>query len=246
MSATVKIGHAVADENGKAKSGKPGDQNTKEVRVQNWFSEDSKWSYVIRAKDPKKAKKIAETMLDACMNDNIGYNQSKRTTLFDCAKKKNWNIADISAKCETDCSALVAVCVNAAGISVSKDMYTGNELKTLKNTGEFTVLTDEKYTNSESYLKTGDILLCNGHTAIVLSDGDAVTEFEPVIVTITANALNVRNGSSKDYPINTVVHKNEKYTIVEVAENGWGRLKSGAGWINLDYTNYAKLIAEKE
>lgn len=54
-------------------------------------------------------------------------------------------------------------------------------------------------------------------------------------VKITASSLNVRRGSGTRYQIATTVKKNEVYTIVE--ENGnWGKLKSGAGWINLNYT----------
>jgi|GEM_PF-509706 len=57
----------------------------------------------------------------------------------------------------------------------------------------------------------------------------------PYIVRITASALNVRAGAGTTYKINTVVHKNEAYTIVE-EKAGWGKLKSGAGWISLKYT----------
>ncbi len=57
----------------------------------------------------------------------------------------------------------------------------------------------------------------------------------PYLVRITVDVLNVRAGASSGYKINTQVRKNEIYTIV--AEKGkWGRLKSGAGWIHLDYT----------
>lgn len=55
------------------------------------------------------------------------------------------------------------------------------------------------------------------------------------LVRITASALNVRAGAGTGHKINTVVHKNEVYTIVE-EKNGWGKLKSGAGWISLKYT----------
>ena len=55
-------------------------------------------------------------------------------------------------------------------------------------------------------------------------------------VKITANVLNVRNGADMKYKVNTTVRKGEVYTIVE-EKYGWGKLKSGAGWINLNYTN---------
>ena len=59
--------------------------------------------------------------------------------------------------------------------------------------------------------------------------------FAPYLVRITADVLNVRAGASTSYKITTQIYKNEVYTIV--AENGkWGKLKSGAGWIHLDYT----------
>ncbi len=61
------------------------------------------------------------------------------------------------------------------------------------------------------------------------------TTFKPYVVRITASSLNVRAGAGTTYKINTVVHKNEAYTIVE-EKNGWGKLKSGAGWISLNYT----------
>lgn len=60
-------------------------------------------------------------------------------------------------------------------------------------------------------------------------------EFKSYVIRVTANALNVRKGPSTDYGINTVIYKGEVYTIVE-EKNGWGKLKSGAGWINLSYT----------
>lgn len=54
-------------------------------------------------------------------------------------------------------------------------------------------------------------------------------------VRVTASALNVRAGAGTNYRINTTVKKGEVYTIVG-EYNGWGKLKSGAGWIKLSYT----------
>lgn len=166
----VLIGHACIDERGKAKGGAAGDQTKKEVYARTWYSKP--WHTVFRPKDSEVAEKIAKAMEQACANDNIGYDQLQRTTLFNLARDKKWNIAKVGEKCETDCSALVSVCCNAAGIKVSKDMWTGNEKSLLIETGKFNVYTDSKYIHNSAYLKRGDILLGNGHTAIVLSDGD--------------------------------------------------------------------------
>lgn len=169
----VTIGHASKDENNTARGGSSGDQTKKEVCTRSWYNKP--WTSVIRPKDSAKAEKIAKAMEQACANDKIGYDQNQRTTLYTQAKALNWDLSKITTACECDCSSLVAVCVNAAGITVSKDIYTGNEKTALANTGAFTVLTDSKYISKPDNLKRGDILLGAGHTAIVLTDGDNVS-----------------------------------------------------------------------
>jgi N-acetylmuramoyl-L-alanine amidase CwlA len=59
------------------------------------------------------------------------------------------------------------------------------------------------------------------------------------LVRITASTLNVRAGAGVGYRINTTVKKGGVYTIVDEL-NGWGKLKSGAGWISLAYTERVK------
>lgn len=190
----VKIGHASIDENGKARGGAAGDQTGREVCTRDWYSKN--WNKVIRAKDSKIAEKIAKAMEAACANNNIGYDQNQRTTLFVQAQAKKWDISKITTKCETDCSALVAVCVNAAGVAVSKDIYTGNEANALKATGKFEILTDSKYLTTDKNLKRGDILLNEGsHTAVVLSDGANIKAPTPAPkVSITSIAKEVIAG----------------------------------------------------
>lgn len=64
---------------------------------------------------------------------------------------------------------------------------------------------------------------------------DTATSSSGYLVRITADALNVRKGAGAGFKITTVVKKNQVYTIVDEYK-GWGKLKSGAGWINLSYT----------
>ena len=67
----------------------------------------------------------------------------------------------------------------------------------------------------------------------------ANNSFKSYLVKINTPELNVRQGAGTNYKINQVVLKNEVYTIVEEKMNGttkWGKLKSGAGWISLAYT----------
>lgn len=57
----------------------------------------------------------------------------------------------------------------------------------------------------------------------------------PYIVQITADVLNIRKGPSTVQPIVGQIKDKGKYTIME-EQNGFGRLKSGAGWISMKYT----------
>ena len=59
--------------------------------------------------------------------------------------------------------------------------------------------------------------------------------FKSYLVSIDTDVLNVRAGAGTGYKINTQVKRHGIYTIVD-EKNGWGKLKSGAGWISLDYT----------
>ena len=61
----------------------------------------------------------------------------------------------------------------------------------------------------------------------------------PFLVRITISDLNIRKGPGTDYDRTQFIPVGV-YTIVEVKSGkgstaGWGRLKSGAGWISLDY-----------
>ena len=58
-------------------------------------------------------------------------------------------------------------------------------------------------------------------------------------VKITTDILNVRQSASATSKITTTVKKGGVYTVIE-EQNGWGKLKSGAGWINLRYAKRIK------
>jgi N-acetylmuramoyl-L-alanine amidase CwlA len=60
----------------------------------------------------------------------------------------------------------------------------------------------------------------------------AVTAYK---VRVTASALNIRKGPGTQHAVTGVITDKGVYTIVDT-QNGWGKLKSGAGWISLNYT----------
>lgn len=170
----VTVGSARSDENGKAYSGKAGDQkNGKEVSTQNWYKHSKGWR-VFRAKSADAAAKIAQAMKAACANDKIGYDQWQRNTLYTQAAKVGFDPGRVTVACETDCSALVRVCCAFAGIiGLPSDFRTGNMPANLLATGAFVELKGSKYTDQSIYLGAGDILVTktSGHTVVVLTNG---------------------------------------------------------------------------
>lgn len=64
--------------------------------------------------------------------------------------------------------------------------------------------------------------------------------FNPYMVKVTADVLNIRNGAGTNYGTSGAIRDHGIYTIVEesdgVGASKWGMLKSGAGWISLDFT----------
>ncbi len=162
----IRIGHASADENRKAKKGKAGDQTGGEVIIRNFYN--SEWTYVLRCKDKRKAEIMASACEAGCGNDNIGYDQNERNTLRTQAKAVNWDLSKITTPCECDCSSFMTVCAEAAGINIpysESNAPTTYSMRTaFKSTGMFDVLTPTVAK------RRGDILVKNGHTVMVLDD----------------------------------------------------------------------------
>lgn len=119
------------------------------------------------------------------------------------------------------------------------------EFYVLRHTVALAMLIEMAFVDTEAdYKKWNDLgaeLIAN---AIVEGITGQVVQEKPVetpsttsyTVKITADVLNVRAGAGTNYKVNTQVRKGEVYTIVGES-NGWGKLKSGAGWISLKYTS---------
>ena len=162
---TITIGSARIDERGKASGGKSGDQKQKtspdykgEVSMQNFYVSSKGW-YILRAKNPDIASKIALAMTIACNNPNIGYNQAHRLDIIKAG-------THATQPTSSDCSSLVRQCVREAGIEVG-NFTTANEASVLTATGHF----DKFVYTKGSQLYLGDILVTKtkGHTVIVTS-----------------------------------------------------------------------------
>lgn len=72
-------------------------------------------------------------------------------------------------------------------------------------------------------------------TTTNISDNTQNSSLNSYLVKVTADALNIRSGAGTNNAIVGCIRDKGTYTIVETSGN-WGKLKSGAGWICLDYT----------
>ncbi len=94
--------------------------------------------------------------------------------------------------------------------------------------------------NGWGRLKSGAGWISLSYTKKVSSGSS--TAFKEYLITTTCDVLNIRSGAGTGHSVVGAIRekagKKNKYTIVE-EKNGWGRLKSGAGWISLSYTKKA-------
>lgn len=193
------------DENKKYSGGKAGDQTGAEWQVVNWYNRP--WKCVLRHPDAGVRKLIAQMAKAAAVNNMVGYDQSQRGTFWTNLKDSNYDPAQITVKCEADCSSGIAAIVKAAGYrlnnqklkNVSASCYTGNLRASLKAAG-FNVLTDSKYLTSDAYLLEGDIILNDGvHVATNLTNGAKTSSTAASqAVTVKSNAkLDTAHGFNK-------------------------------------------------
>lgn len=168
--ATIYVGSARRDENGKYVNGVAGDSLQKssvndtvgEVSMQVMYAHSKGW-YILRPKNIAHAGLIASKMTTACNNKNIGYDQNGRYGINACG-------VSTTTPTECDCSSLVRQVVKEATGKDPGDFTTFNEADVLEATGLF-----EKRIAYVSQEKTpvynGDILVTKtkGHTVVVVS-----------------------------------------------------------------------------
>lgn len=162
----IMVGSARMDERGKFTGGAKGDQTGKEVSIQPFYMH-KKGLYVNRPKSIEFATRLAQSMLNICNNDNIGYSQGDRFGIV-TALKKFGSILGIGTKVNADCSTAVrSAILDACGIDVG-NFTTANEVSVLDNCGLF-----EKHfeVTKDTILYDGDVLTTKtkGHTLIVVS-----------------------------------------------------------------------------
>lgn len=251
---TIRIVHSRISENGSI-DGAPGDQTGREVEISKLTDRD--WHSIFRCNDLDKRDIIASTAEDGAKNCHIGYGQKTRLTLYDAAKKAGFNLAKVSKDCNCDCSSFVAVCVIAAGVHISPDMYTGNMCSTLVGTGLFTRLNFD----SKSLIR-GDIILCSGHTAIV-TEGNYIIEETKIKTPVyaaafdkgragsyeAATAVYLREGNGISYPAYTVIPSGARVRCYGYYSAGIDSQRKGTDWLLVEFDTiscrYTGFVCEK-
>ncbi|MDO4290282.1 MAG: peptidoglycan-binding domain-containing protein [Eggerthellaceae bacterium] len=171
---------ASIDENGRIAGGAAGNQNGKELNTRELYSSSSRpWLFTLRAINAAVQAEACKQAKAGVSNPFIGYDQNARNTLLAAAKSANWQLANITTPCETDCSAFGAVCLIAAvynvlgksaGDEVYNAMYAGGNLPATMNM-------EQKGRSCSKYIQVipfggfgsmllGDVVTRDGHTVI--------------------------------------------------------------------------------
>lgn len=136
-------------------------------------------------------------------------------------------------------SDMPAVLNEGAFVDNLKDIQDWNEDHELKKLGEAYAKAAAEYLNlpkKGSAAKPVETPVVKPVETPVTKPTEKTEEFKSYKVRVTASALNVRKGPGTKYAVATVIRDKGVYTIVEETNDKWGKLKSGAGWISLNYT----------
>lgn len=226
----VIIGSARHNEHGNYTNGKKGDNLQKnrnwdicgEVSFQSFYEHSKGW-VCLRCKDGKSAKKIAASMITACNNPNVGYDQSflRYGVIVNGTASK--------VRCGADCSSLVRQCVKE-GLEIDlQDFTTETEVTVLLKTGKF-----KRVKNiSPKTLRVGDILVTKtkGHTAIVVMVKETKTEsvFYPKY---TGNSASIVD-ALKELGVKSTLRKRKKIAAANGVSHYSGKASENTKLINL-------------
>lgn len=130
----------------------------------------------------------------------------------------------------------------------TKDTETNTSTKSVQNGSTFKVGVDNIHIYSEPSYESKDYGLCPRGTYTIIEKKNGFgklksgagwipiyTDVKDIKVRVTSNMLRIRRGPGIDTVFTGNYVPPGIYTIVEI-KNNFGKLKSGAGWISMDYT----------
>ena len=84
-------------------------------------------------------------------------------------------------------------------------------------------------------------LISDGSSPSVPSSGGSTGIYKTGLYKVNVSELNIRKGASTNYDVCGKITDKGTYTITEIQNTSWGKLKSGAGWINVS-TSYCSYV----
>jgi len=167
---SIRIGHASISEKGTI-NGSKGDQTGGEVCVRSWYSKP--WDYMAIHPDANVREKHAKAIEAACANNNIGYGQADRNTLYNLAKSCGMDFSKVG-KCNCDCSSLqnAAAVASGSGATYGSNGWTTSVMKTYLQKAGYKIVTGSTYLRNSSYCVRGAIYVkASSHTVCGLDNG---------------------------------------------------------------------------
>lgn len=194
--------------------------------------------------DGRVSMSVEEKNRSWCSSDR---DNDQRAVTIECASDKSEPYAMNSTVYESLINLCVDICKRNGK---TKLLWFGDKTKTLayEPKSDEMVLTVHRWFANKScpgdwlYSRLGDLATqvtnkLGGKTTTTSKTTESTKSYK---VRVTADALNIRKGAGTNFGITGTIRDKGVYTIVaESNGNGatkWGKLKSGAGWISLDYT----------
>lgn len=204
-------------------------------------------------KDGRVVLVVDECNRSWCSSSNAN---DQRAVTIECASDMSHPYAMTNAVYEK----LIALCVDICRRNGKTKLLWFNDKNTALNYSPKSnemVLTVHRWFANKScpgdwlYSRLGDV--ANRVTAQLSgsSGGGASSEgntgsgsagnYKTGLYKVNVGDLNIRKGPGTNYGVNGVITDKGTYTITEIQNGSWGKLKSGAGWINVStaYCSYA-------
>ena len=184
--------------------------------------------------DRDYTSKIDNGLMDF-VNDGSGYGlcqwtyPSRKKGLLDYAKKKGVSISNLQMQLEYFWSELQGYTTLMNILKSCTDVRTASNaflLEFEKPLNQGSAVQNARFNYSMNYYYKYKTNVVNNLTT-------------SYIVQVEVDALNIRKGPGVGYGVVKTIYDRGRYTIVEEANGSgsskWGKLKSGLGWISLDY-----------
>lgn len=194
--------------------------------VDNGKSQSDILQQIVKKCNAHKADLDVSIHFNSGANDRAGNGKSTgaEVLVYDSKSKAK-------AYAENIVNSIVALGFKNRGVKYRSDLYVLRKCTALALLVECCFVDDAddvKLYSAES-MASAIVKGITGQSVNVSNKPSGSSEFK---VKIIVDELNYRAGAGTSYAVNGVVKKNQIYTIIETKGN-WGRLKSGAGWINI-------------